>query len=438
MLEPKIINLKINNSNQRIEIINFNSFDELDFYKPLYNQNSFNNIVNIYEYFIDKYSLFFSKYLLFSIPLDYEIKINEFNNIYDPLIKLKLYFDKYLEYKNNEIIFKNNEVKEIYDELNKYNCLKIIKGKLNNFKIIPINHNLGYLSDNKDYILKTNSSFFIMDPFDIGSIYDSIGTTIGLCLKDGKIINPPLYNRETLLVDYDNNVSIKKIDINDIDIIIDNKKYNKNNSKIYTRLKYRNSPKGGYDLIIVGDKIISLNENGNSQIPSGGFVLKIKEAINIRDINVRYEGLERYKFAIQVGNSIIIDGIKTNGFKSNFSNIYNPISINYPPCLYPLDFKKDKAARMLIGIDKNNNPLIIWVEGKGKYSNDSNESLGLSLDELGDLCLKLELRYALNLDGGGSSQILFNNKRQLKLSDRDKNTYEEIERAIPIALFINK
>ena len=48
--------------------------------------------------------------------------------------------------------------------------------------------------------MKVNASFFIMDPIDCATIYDQVGTTLGLCIKDGVIQNPPLFLREALLV----------------------------------------------------------------------------------------------------------------------------------------------------------------------------------------------------------------------------------------------
>ena len=43
---------------------------------------------------------------------------------------------------------------------------------------------------------------------------------------------------------------------------------------------------------------------------------------------------------------------------------------------------------------------------------------------------------AVNLDGGGSAQMLIGGKRALQLSDREETTGAEVERPIPLALTV--
>ena len=42
----------------------------------------------------------------------------------------------------------------------------------------------------------------------------------------------------------------------------------------------------------------------------------------------------------------------------------------------------------------------------------------------------------INLDGGGSAQILVENGRSLLISDRNRNGLSEMERAVPLGLIV--
>ena len=55
---------------------------------------------------------------------------------------------------------------------------------------------------------------------------------------------------------------------------------------------------------------------------------------------------------------------------------------------------------------------------------------------MAEIALDLGLVNAINLDGGGSAQILLNNKRSLRISDRNKMDNSEAERLIPQGLIV--
>ena len=74
----------------------------------------------------------------------------------------------------------------------------------------------------------------------------------------------------------------------------------------------------GTDIVIIGDQIVGIRRFGNTEIPSGGFVLSLDEDISLKDRKVGFLGMEQYAFAIQVGNSAVIDGKPTEGFISSF------------------------------------------------------------------------------------------------------------------------
>ena len=92
---------------------------------------------------------------------------------------------------------------------------------------------------------------------------------------------------------------------------------------------------------------------------------------------------------------------------------------------------------MVLGADEKGLPVLIWLEGAGKFGYKKGEdSTGATLEETADICEKLGVKNAVHLDGGGSAQILIDGKRELRLSDRDPDTYAEQERAIARGLYV--
>ena len=105
--------------------------------------------------------------------------------------------------------------------------------------------------------------------------------------------------------------------------------------------------------------------------------------------------------------------------------------------MYPLNYKKDRAPRIVIGSDYEDKPVILWFEGAGKFGYDpERDSAGASLMEVAEICEELNIRNAVNLDGGGSAQIIYVGKRYLKLSDRDPDDLTENERGIATGLYV--
>ena len=92
---------------------------------------------------------------------------------------------------------------------------------------------------------------------------------------------------------------------------------------------------------------------------------------------------------------------------------------------------------MAIGADAENKPVLFWAEGKGKLSYTPGEdSTGASLSEMAEIAADLGLRNAINLDGGGSAQILVEGTRALHISDRKLEDNTDAERLVPMGLVV--
>ena len=430
---------------QKVQEVKLDSFDNLNIFRPVYNKKSFDNLCDLYrDFIIPKYINIFGKIILFTLPKDIEIPFSdedeEYGKLYDTLTVCTVAFKRNISIKNGVLIFKNKKTENFYKKLERDGYLYLAKGNRNSVSVMPVSRNLGFMSESQnEALLKVNSSFFVMDKFDCATLYDQVGTGIGLEIKNGIIYNPPMFDRETLIVDEDDKVSIRKTSMNDVSVLIDDVEYkNDVNCRFITRPNYRKSIKGGVDIVVNNNKVTAVKCGGNTPVPAGGYIIHLddKKNVDIKNKEVKYSGFEDVKFAIQVGNSVINNGFKTDRFISPFYSIAKFWIPSYPPSMYPLKYDKDRAPRIVLGSDKENKPVLLWFEGAGKFGYmPGKESCGATMKETADIAEKLGLVNAVHLDGGGSAQILINDKRELLLSDRDKETFKEKERAISFGLY---
>ena len=286
--------------------------------------------------------------------------------------------------------------------------------------------------------MKVNASFFIMDRFDCATVYDQVGTPLGLRVKDGVILDPPLYEREALLVKKDGSVTVEPLSIRALKIKIGDRVFTPGvDADVFTRPARAKAP-GGKQLVIVGRRVAQVLPKGHGAVPASGFVLRPHGDFTAKaGDEVTYEGLEDVTFGIQVGNSILRKGQKTEHFISKFYNIRGFEPVPYPPSLYPLDFRNARAARIALGADAEGRPMVLWAEGAGKIGYVPGEgSRGASLSDMAELCAEMGMGDAVTLDGGGSAQILVRNERSLMISDRNAPDASEAERPVPMALIV--
>lgn len=443
---------------QRVQAVYLDEWSQLDF---LYlKQESLEQQVRALQCFADIYENYlvpacpwiFPKMVLFCLPEEIDIwryiggksetkmyESEHYGKIVDSLTIATILLQEGVKIKGKKVDFKNETAKNLYKDLEARGCVRIVCGKSPKTKMIPIGRFAGYMSEIlPEAKLKVNANFFIMDPIDCASVFDQVGTPFGLCVKDGAVELPPLYSREALLVEKDGVAYISKKDIKELMIEINDRTYlSGKNTTIYTRLERAKAPdEKGRFVVIVGRQVVAVKDHGGIEIPASGFVMKVGKGANIEPGDtVSYHGLKDVQFGIQVGNSIIKKGVKTDRFISRFYNIYKLQRVPFPPSLYPMNFEKARAARIGLGADKQGKPVVFWVEGSGKIQYKPGEdSTGASLSEMADIAVELGLRNAINLDGGGSAQILMDNNRGLRISDRNKEDNSDAERLVPLGL----
>ena len=406
---------------QRVQIVRTENWSDLHFITPHITRESFQAMCDVYrDQMIRVAPMIFGELVLFHIPDDMELPFTV-PGITDKHTAARIRLMKQYDAPDTQAFLK---------QLEERGFLRIEKGRLSVRRIIPYT-NAGFLSDCfPEASLKVNASFFTFDVPDGDSPYDVFGTPIGLMVNDGKILNPPLYDRETLIVDRHGNVSVRPMGLRNISISI--------KGTIYERPFRRRTPFArGNDVVIIGDRVIAVRPGGNTVIPTSGFVIHTERNDIRPGDHVEYTGLEDVAFAIQTGNSVMVNGRMTDRFISRFYNIYHLEPVVFPPCLYQLDFEKSRAPRIMLGADRAGKPVFVWAEGAGKTGYEpGKESCGASLKELGMLAKDIGLYNAVNLDGGGSAQILLNNRRELMVSGRDPVTGSDKERPVANGIMI--
>ena len=432
---------------QRVQVVRFDDWSKLDFFPLEHHENALECFADIYRnYLVPAAPWIFQSMIMFQLPKDLEAdcpmeKSTKYGQVCNPLTVAAMALQNGVKLKKGKPVFADAKIKEFWMKLEGRGCIQIVCGKMPGTKVIPVGKYCGYLSEQEtDAQIKVNSSFFIMDPIDCATIYDEVGTVLGLCVKDGVVWNPPLYNREAFLVGQDGKIEIKPLDICQLEIEIGGNTYlHGRNATIYTRPKQSKTPKDKRTkLVLIGKRVVAVKHGGSVQIPASGFVLCVDEPCFIEaGALVSYRGLEDISFGIQVGNSIIKEGKKTETFLSRFYNIRKLERVPYPPSLYPMDFEKSRAARIALGSDKDGKPMVFWAEGAGKLGYIKGEdSTGASLSEMAEIAEDIGMINGVNLDGGGSAQILLDNQRALKISDRNKGDNSEAERLIPLGLIV--
>lgn len=430
---------------QRVQVVTWDDWGKLDFWKLSYSEKALDCFYDVYRlYLVPGCPWIFGNLVMFHIPEDVAVPFpnntKKYGRVADKLTAATAALEAGVSIVKGKPVFRNAEVRRFWEILENRGCIRITSGKLPTTKFIPVGDLPGYMSQREETAaLKVNASFFIMDRFDCATVYDHVGTPFGLCVKDGVVLSPPLFGREALLV-RENGVSIESPDVRNMEMEIDGTVYRHGeNATVYTRPDRLATPRSREKkLVIIGDRVAAVCDGASVPIPASGFVLCVTGMCRVRPGDrVVYRGMEDVRFGIQVGNSILKDGVKTERFISRFYNLRKLEPVPFPPSLYPMDFEKARAARIALGADEAGTPMLLWAEGAGKLRYTPGEdSCGASLLEMADICAAVGMVNAVNLDGGGSAQILLRNQRSLHISDRNQEDNSDAERPVPLGLIL--
>ena len=310
-----------------------------------------------------------------------------------------------------------------------------VNERVSSDNLLPVHPSLGMLSSQaKTSDLAFNSLFFTMESSDMQNFHTLFGQPYGLTINNGYVTTPALFNRGTLLMYKSGKVVVQTLALEDMDLKVDNINLTRDNSVMYRRpQKLRtDKSKGDIDLVVINDQIMSWKEDGDTEIPDAGFVIRVdkKTFSKIKRYKIAYAGLPDVRFAVQGGPILVKKGTPMEGFQSEeFGG-----EIEYPPTVFPLDWDATPAARTAIGYD-GENFVLVGVEGCNSYPYEPGfDSRGFTLEELTEVMLDNGVTDAINLDGGGSTQVRYLGGKALQYADRMGIKCHEFER--PIAAMI--
>lgn len=434
-----------NGEMQRVQVCHLEDWHGLELLKPVSDPGALDCFCRIYQQFLVPAAPWvFGNLVLFQLPeglrVPFSDRVSGYGQVVDPLTAAALGLRQGVYMVGGAPRFRNHTAEEFWRELEDRNCIRIVRGKLPITTIIPVGNEAGLLTETEPAArMKVNGSFFIMDPFDCATAYDHIGASIGLFVKNGRVENPPQYGREALLVKENGQVSVEQLHIRKMPVQIGETVFiHGENARFYTRPSRGRAPiTSGQNLVIIGNRVAAVNW-GSTPIPGSGFVICPEKPCDVKPGDpVVYRGMEDVCFGIQVGNSTVRNSVPTEGFVSKFFNVRGLWRIAYPPSLYPLHYDSDRAARIAIGADRDGKPMILWAEGAAKLGHAPGEdSCGATLADMARICREVGMVNGVNLDGGGSAQMLIGNRRALMLSDRKAPDCAEQERPVPMGLMV--
>lgn len=323
------------------------------------------------------------------------------------------------------------------------------------------------------YRIAFNTSYFLLEHDDFCSHHSALGDPYNMAVHKKVIVRPPLYRRATFWCDSNGIWQTNLIGMNDIQLIFPHdpnwqfkfivNPIDKVEVAIYTRhhgvkskdqvIGYTPTESGRIEFTVIDRHIVSWKRDGNLAIPQNGFVLSFasgalsqehleniihNQTLSYTFSSSHYQGMTE---AIQCGPLLIKNGqsvLNVDTFSEEQFWISQVVDDRYilglVPSDYPTDVNQTRAGRVGIGITKAQEIIVIAVSGVNSGFNFENtDSSGSTLVELTEALLEAGVVEAINLDGGGSTQLFIEGGLATRFGDRRGLPGIAYERMIPSA-----
>lgn len=340
---------------------------------------------------------------------------------------------------------------------------------------VPVGR-LGFLRrfvEEHRYRVAFNTSYFLLEPDDYFSHHSALGDPYNMAVHQGIIVRPPLYRRATFWCDTGGSWHTNLIGMDDIQFIFSydpNWKFefvvnpfDEAEIAVYTRhhgvasenkvIGYTPSVSGRIEFTVIDLHIVSWKRDGNLAIPQNGFILSfapntlkqehLEGIIKNRHLNYSFsspcyqgikEAIQCGPLLIQNGQSILIDDVFSQEQFWISRVVDNDYVLGLVPSDYPTDIDETRAGRVGIGINEQQEIIVIAASGVNSgYNFENTDSSGVTLSELTEYLLDAGAVEAINLDGGGSSQLFFEGGLATRFGDRRGLPGIIYERMIPSA-----
>jgi hypothetical protein len=300
-----------------------------------------------------------------------------------------------------------------------------------------------------------NTAYFLLLPGDFYSHHSALGEACNLCVRDGVIRRPPLYRRAAFYQTADGRWQAghpSMIDLNiqlpDCTVLVPagsgqpGLPFHVNpdgNAEVavYTRTlglatqgwpqRWTPAAPGGVEYTVVDTRIVSRKAGGELEIPQNGFVLSFaagalpqgaipEEGLPRLGLGFACEAYDGIQQAIQAGPLLLKDGrirlsadsLTNEEFWITPRDRNGNTPVGVVPTDYPMDIDRTRAGRIGLGVDGEGQLLAVAVPGTERGSHRPEiDSAGATLLELAEVLAEAGAVEAINLDGGGSTQLFY-------------------------------
>lgn len=325
-----------------------------------------------------------------------------------------------------------------------------------------------------------NTAFFLLEHDDFVSHHSALGDPYGLSVEAGTIVRPPLYRRATIWHTREQGWRTGLVGMNDMLLVLPDGTflypatargkpglpYHINAADEYDIVVYTRSwgvahtgrvlgrtPErpGRLEVTVVDSRVVGWKRGGGLVIPQNGFVLSFAPSVlsqKQQEALLRYSQitlgfatgeLQTVDRAIQCGPRLVLDGENVLSARS-LDNEEFWISrvldgqrvVGVVPTDFPDDVDRTRAGRIGLGIDHNGDLLAVAVPGLSKnVAQTTADSVGATLKELAEYLLAAGAVQAINLDGGGSTQLFVDGGTLARQGDRRGYQRVVFDRMIP-------
>lgn len=325
-----------------------------------------------------------------------------------------------------------------------------------------------------------NTAFFLLEQDDCVSHHSALGEAHGLSVEAGTITRPPLYRRAAIWHTPAHGWRTGPFDMNDVTVELPGGtvvtpspahdgaglpfRLNPADAQavaLYTRawgaaqhgrvLGHTPQSPGRFEITVVDTRLVGWKSGGGLLIPQNGFVLSFAASTLSPGQAARMQrfGHVRYGFArsahqaidhaMQCGPQLIRDGtIVLNPSSLDDEDFWvsrwldGQYVVGVVPSDYPDDVDRTRAGRIGLGIDRDSDLLVVAVPGISKHvTQTAGDSVGATLAELAEIMAAEGAVDAINLDGGGSTQLFVDGGLFARQGDRRGYDGVVFDRMVP-------
>jgi hypothetical protein len=310
-----------------------------------------------------------------------------------------------------------------------------------------------------------NAHYFAVVDAEFDTPHTVLGDVVGLWAQDGVLATPPLTPRCTLFSTPQDNGQrwhMRPLEVDTLVVRLPDGSTLTNCPE--TRFLRRVDTADGctpqdpdvHELVIVGRHVVAIRHGGGGRIPMNGLVIavsqppsqaRVESFLELAPLHYKLKNTA-LKQAIQAGPQLISQGSICLSDQSFVAETFlSPDGTHTTiPYEFPADVNTTPAARACLGIDKHGDLLGLVVEGVPTQqpplntSSDSQStgfSEGATLEDAAQLMLELGAVDAMNLDGGGSTQLFAGSGALIRPSDTRGTPFASYDRLIPTAILLS-